>query len=95
MNDRVARQIASLIRAYKGGTLDLDRLVRRVFQMGQASLLWAEGNPLNLYTLERQAYQRAMELAKNDAELAAQILGVGHATIYRMRKRFAAARRVA
>lgn len=93
MNDRVARQIASLIRAYKGGTLDLDRLVRRVFQMGQASLL--EGNPLNLYTLERQAYQRAMELAKNDAELAAQILGVGHATIYRMRKRFAAARRVA
>lgn len=93
MNDRVARQIASLIRAYKGGTLDLDRLVRRVFQMGQSSLL--EGNPLNLYTLERQAYQRAMELAKNDAELAAQILGVGHATIYRMRKRFAAARRVA
>lgn len=81
--------LKSLSRAAKGGTLDLERLAIKAYEMGseachRASLPApiAPTDTLNLDDLEQIAIREALNRTHN-AVAAAALLGIGKTTLYR------------
>jgi transcriptional regulator of acetoin/glycerol metabolism len=91
--DTDLHQLKSLARAVRGGTLDALRLAERAYAMGSTACHLAitrampDPDTLNLSSLERIAFTKAMERAGNIVE-AARLLGISRTGAYRKAKQY-------
>ncbi len=87
------RQLKSLSRAARGGTLDTLRLAERSYEMGSSACHVAIGRSLalpetlNLSELEKAALKKALEVTGNPMA-AAKLLGIGKTTVYRKARQY-------
>jgi len=89
------RQMQSLLRAVRGGTLDPQRLAERVYAMGCAAChsaiaqqIQSLGQTLNLSLLSRAAMEKALLVSGGDLQAAAKLLGIGKTTAYRKARQY-------
>jgi hypothetical protein len=89
------RQMQSLSRAVRGGTLDPQRLAERAYAMGCAAChsaitleIQSLAQTLNLSLLGKVAMEKALLVSGGDLQAAAKLLGVGKTTVYRKARQY-------
>src|SRR5271165_4331809 len=88
------RTLKSLSRAAAGGTLDMQRLAERSYEMGSSACheairrFLALPETLKLSELGKATLQKAIQITGGKIPVAAALLGIGRTTAYRKAKQY-------